>query len=436
MSPSLPPSAPSSKFLTEVHLAHAPGTYQRFAKVIGREHWERRVSQMNAAGNNSQLMARYLHRENSVAYALQRCGELLTVYGALPEDDSSAGDLYPAISFASQVLWMLDAATPVEAGRMVSRVQDALKNPDAMRGLRLELTAATHFARRGLQLEWPEMVGGGTFDLLVNYPGTGSLEVECKSISNDKGRSIHRHEAIAINQLLCDLLTPVLATLTVGLRVVLTVPRRLPTLREHRVALSERIRDQIFVGASTQLSDGSDIRIDEFNLELLGDEAGEGRIECSAPASIIGGASKEAMVMVGGRGGVLVIVLQSMTGDDVLEATFSTLRAAAKRQLTAARPGLLIAGFNDLSSAQMRAIAERHSDPTQPATALESLIRRLLSPPQRNHLIGVALWSRGELLPPRADVTDSAGVSYYFPNRTSRFWRDPFGGMFRSPASA
>jgi len=32
-----------------------------------------------------------------------------------------------------------------------------------MRALRLELSVATHFARRGHRLQWPEMVVGGTF---------------------------------------------------------------------------------------------------------------------------------------------------------------------------------------------------------------------------------------------------------------------------------
>jgi len=424
-----PPAPP--KFLTEVRLADVPDIYQRFSNLIRKGHWERRVAQMDAAIRSSPLMADHLRSENAIAYGLQRCGEFLNMHGALSDDDTSADELYPTIGFAAQALWMIDAATPVEAGKMISRLRDALENPDGMRGLRLELAAATHFARRGLQLEWPEMVSGGTFDLLIRFSEKLSLEVECKSISNDKGRSIHRHEAIAINQLLYELLRPVLPTLAIGLCMVLTVPRRLPTLLEHRVALATRVRDQILIGTSARLPDDVDIRINEFDPEALGDFVSTGRIERSVLASLIGGASKESMVMGGGRGGVLVIALQSMSGDNLLEAAFATLRTAAKRQLTSTRAGLLIAGFDGVTPTQMRSIASLHNDPRQSANVLEQPVRRLLSPPQRNHLIGVTLWSRSELLSPRLEVTDSAGVSFYFPNRTSRFWHDDFGGLFR-----
>ena len=380
-------------------------------------------------------MADHLRSENAIAYGLQRCGELLNMHGAL-FDDAAADELYPMIGFAAQALWMIDAATSIEAGKMVSRLRDALENPDGMRGLRLELAAATHFARRGLQLEWPEMVRGGTFDLLVRFSENLSLEVECKSISNNKGRSIHRHEAIAMHQLLLARLQPVLATLTNGLCVVLTVPQRLPTLQEHRVALAERVKDQIFIGTSARLPDDIDLHIREFKPEVLGDFAGTGRIERSTLASLIGGASKEAMILGGGRGGVLVIVLQSMSRDDMLAAVFATLRTAAKQQLTSTRAGLLVAGFDGVTSAQMQSIASLHNDPRQPTNVLEQSVRRLLSSRQRNHLIGVALWSRSELLSPRLEVTDSAGVSFYFPSRTGRFWSDEFGGLFRSPSFA
>jgi hypothetical protein len=50
--------------------------------------------------------------------------------------------------------------------------------------------ANTHFALRGCQITWPEIVGVGTFDLLVEDESSESLEVECKSIGEDIDRAI------------------------------------------------------------------------------------------------------------------------------------------------------------------------------------------------------------------------------------------------------
>ncbi|MET3497092.1 hypothetical protein [Variovorax boronicumulans] len=417
-------------FVTQLRMTEIPAVYRRFASVIGKDRWERRVAQMDTAIRNSPLLNNHLHSENAVAYALLRCGELIEERGSLPDAVPASLELYQAIAFARQVLWMMDAATPVEAERMRSRARDALENPDAMRGLRLELTLATHFARRGLQLQWPEMVGGGTFDLLIPQYGERGLEIECKSISNDKGRSIHRHEAIAVLQLLVRLLEPISASLRVGLRVVLTVPRRLPTRHEHRVALAQRILQQVLIGTSAQLPDGSDIRIGEFDPVASGNASKDGFMSSADLVTAAGSGNRETIVIVGGQGGALVVILQSFLGDDVVKATFATLHDAAKRQLTAKRPGLLAVGFDGLTPAQLRSIAEQDNDPAQPPTALRRPVSRLLSAPHRNHLIGVALLSRGEMQPPAADFVDSAGASYYFPNRTSRFWHADFSGLF------
>jgi hypothetical protein len=104
--------------------------------------------------------------------------------------------LYPAASFAAQVLSFIDASPKPLAEQFRRRVHGAFKNPDDMRGLRLELMAATHFLRRGRQVSWPEMTGEGNFDLLVSDVGPDGLEVECKSISVDKGRRIHKRESL------------------------------------------------------------------------------------------------------------------------------------------------------------------------------------------------------------------------------------------------
>jgi hypothetical protein len=63
-----------------------------------------------------------------------------------------------------------------------------------MHGLRLELQAATHFSRRGNHVSWHRVNNAGTFDLLVDDLGPSGLEVECKSISDNKGRRIRAHE--------------------------------------------------------------------------------------------------------------------------------------------------------------------------------------------------------------------------------------------------
>lgn len=408
-----------------------PGVYHRFAEVVGAKHWEHRVAQIKGAIKSNPFLADHLHAENTMAYALDRCGVLIARYGCLPVEAEDVRTLYPALSFAGQVLSLMDIASPVEADRLRKRVAATLKNPDAMRGFRLELAAATHFARRGHKLVWPEMVGGGTFDLLVTDLASSGLEVECKSTSGDKGRRIHRREALEFHHLLFTELASIRKSLRIGLAVVLTVPGRLPTRHTDRAALVKHIRQQINIGQSAMLDDGSDIRLTEFDVASLGKIAnGSGSaVVRAAIERATATQNREGMLMSTSKGGAFAFVVQSAVNDDFLDATFDTLSDAAK-QLSGTRPGILIAGFDGLDADQLISIAGQDHDPQQPPTGLACKASKFLSADHRDHVVGVGFLSRSALMPVSSDLVDSSGAAYYFPKRDSRFWHNDFSGLF------
>jgi len=72
---------------------------------------------------------------------------------------------------------------------------ERLKTRRTCGALQFELSVATHFTRRGLHVQWPEMTGVGTFDLLVDGLDTQPLEVECSRFRTTKGEecTVARH---------------------------------------------------------------------------------------------------------------------------------------------------------------------------------------------------------------------------------------------------
>ena len=423
---------PVPSLLTQMGTADIPAVYRRFADVVGARHWKHRVMQMRAAIRGNHALVHYLYNENDIAFGLQRCHDLIERYGQLPSDLEATRTLYPAISFAAQALSMMELAPRVGAERLRKRVEGALKNPNDMRALRLEFSTATHFARRGYRLEWPEMTGGGRFDLLVPDTGRRGLEIECKSVSNDKGRNIHRREALDFNHLLAGELGAIRKNLSVGLAIVLTVHNSLPTRHDERKALATRVRQQITIGRSARFDDGSDIRISEFDLARHGSVANDNRPEVVRVIvdDVTGTKNREAMLIGTEKGGALAFVVQSSVNDDLLDATFRTLGDAARRQLTGTRPGVLIAGFDGLDGEQLLSIAEQDNDPQQEPTALAIRVSRFLSSDNRDNIVGVGFLSRGALRPVTDSIMDSGGTAYYFPKRESPFWHDDFSGLF------
>ncbi|MCP5268993.1 MAG: hypothetical protein H6943_08140 [Zoogloeaceae bacterium] len=416
----------------ELNVADIPAVFKRFADVIGERAWTHRARQMKGAIKGNSFLASFLHEENDIAFTLDRCGLLIAKYGQLPEIGEAVRLLYPAVSFAAQTLSMMDMTTKIEAERLRSRVRGAFANPDAMRAYRLELTVATHFVRRGWGIAWPEMMGRGeTFDLLATSPKGRELEVECKSISNNKGRNIHRREALDFHQLVERELTPLRKTLEVGLAVILTVPKKLPTRVADRQALAKRILTRIHAGSGSRLDDGSDIRITQFDPKLVAHavrtrDAGDLR---SLVEALTGTINRESLLIGTGKGAI-VFVVQSAAEDGFMDETFKTLDDAARRQLTRRRAGILIAGFDGLDGEQLISIAGQDNDPQQHPTALAIGVSRFLSSKSRDHVVGVGFLSRSSLRPMTPGVMDSGGAAYYFARRDSSMCHEDFDHLF------
>jgi hypothetical protein len=181
---------------TELNTTDVPAVFSRFVSVIDDNHWMSQVKLCNEEIRGNHLLDRYLHSEYAIAYQLSQMTELARRYGSIPRQHCQDAAIYPAIGFAVQVLSAVEGFGRVDGERFRRRVHGAFKNPADMRGLRLELSVATHFIRRGDHVTWPETTGVGSFDLFIEGLGKGGLEIECKSISDDKGRKVHRRESL------------------------------------------------------------------------------------------------------------------------------------------------------------------------------------------------------------------------------------------------
>jgi hypothetical protein len=415
----------------DVHSHFVPDIFRRFALLIGDQHWRKRVHACKQEMKGNVFLRSYLMRENDIAFQLDRLSELMDQFGTIPAAEADNPAITPAAVLATQALSIMEDATKDDAEQFRRRIHGALKNPTDMRGLQLELTAATHFARRGSQISWPKTTGKGIFDLLVESDAHDPLEVECKSIGEDKGRKIHRLEVIGFAGLLKPELSSTVTGLNKGISVVMTVPDRLPSAHKERVALAKALARAIFAGNDCDLADGSVIRISDFHVSQLGNVPRLDPRDVRAAVDAISGTDNRSTVIIGTRaGGVLALTVQSRRDDAFLTSVFDTFSDAARRQLTASRAGMLWAGFDGLDGAQLLSIAERDQDSSQQPTALRVAVSDFLSSSSRDHIIGVGFTSRGAHRPAQDGVTEMGGTAYYFPKRKSPFWCDGFGGMF------
>ncbi len=418
----------------ELQTGEISDVFIRFREVVDERYWLKRLSFIKKSTRDHLFLKNYLIEENAIAIALARCSNLVAQHGHIPVHETENHELYPAISLAAQVLSIMEHSSGVEATKLVQRIRGAFQRPDSMRAIQLEMIAATHFVQRGHQIIWPEMEGIGTFDLLVKDLGTNGLEVECKSISFDKGRKIHRREALEFHQLVKLQLQTFSQNLQTGIAVVLTVPGRLPTSFQQKMDLAKHVISSVLAAQSMVLEDGSDIRVSEFDMATLGVlETGGGSVisrEAREAIDQITATQNRESMIVGNKNGAVVFVLQSRQDDTMLQYVFDTLSESAKKQVSKSKPAIFLVGFHSIKAEELLGIAKQDNDPKQPPTALRVAASNFLANQDRDHVVGVGFLSGSALNSEPHGAVKSGGIAYFFPKKESSFWHENFRGLF------
>lgn len=406
--------------------AQVPAVYRRLATAIGPEHWQGSVARQETAIRSNHFLGDYLRSEYAIAYQLEKLRVLVAAHGDVPPQACNDRSIFPALGFAAQVLGVLNQCTRKQARTFVRRVRTAFSSAENMHGLRLELQAATHFTRRGKHVSWHRANNTGTFDLLVDDLGTSGLEVECKSISDNKGRRIHRLDALNFWGEVWKDISAVAQNLHTGMAVVLTVPYRLPADHELRAALAREVVSQVVAGTGAKLSDGSDLRVQSFDPDQVKAAVGGDRQTMRSAIDVATGtANREAALYGTPGGGLLAFVMQSAVADDVLDQVFTTLNDSASRQFTGQRGALFWVALQGLDAEQLMSVHKQDTDPDQRPTGLRLGVSNFLTNAPA-HIVGVVFGSRSGLHPTVDGHTDMGGMTNFFVKEQSPYWHESF----------
>lgn len=414
----------------ELRQDQIPTFFKRFSEAIGPEHWLAQVQRVERDIARNYHLRSHLPKQNSVAIALATASEATKANsGRLPINLTNTPNLMEGFGFAFQSMGMINAARQVsnkKAIELIHRIRNAFAQPGNIRTMQLEATVATHFLRRGHRVSFPELsYGRETFDVIVEDLGPQGLELECKVITHDKGRKIHRLESYEFFHLMEPTLDYQSHRIQGGLAIVITIPGRMPAT-EAMPSLVQAISVQIASGTGGTLSDGTEIKLVEFPKEVLGKLTNPpSELMRSTIDKLTDTENREVFFFApGNRPCVIVAILQSANPDSMLHETFATLAESAGVQLTGKRPGAFIAGLQDIGSDKLLELASEERT-TGIASALTQHVHMFLSRPEFPHVIGVGFFSEFRY----GDFTDK-GTTYYFPKHASEMWDEAYSGMF------
>ncbi len=279
-----------------------------------------------------------------------------------------------------------------------------------------------HLMSRGFEVEFHDFETGGGFDFLTLSGGI-QVEVECKHISADIGRKIHRRELYALGGLLHQSMERATdRSGSQGLFLTVALPGRLSRNKTEQRALAERI-DFVLSGKAMEVNDQvCTLSSREFSLISSPFAHGRERTFDSVRRflkEILGVDSSHVLSHWRPGKAAIVISFESRARDEVVRTIVTRLKEDAKKQFSGKQPACLCVHLADVTEAQLLELAK--SERAGKVTALQRMASHLLQ--KRPYLHSIALVTDASVQRTQAQVgmnlTTSVreiGPSYVFWN--------------------
>lgn len=308
----------------------------RFLELAGHDRWFKRCDQLDADQRRSPFRWKIVSDYHWLEMAIGFQADVL----------AKEGRLLPELANELVLASLNFAATTAEVhaqlstkGRQVleGRLRDSLKAETGFASLYLELDLAQRLMDAGYDVEFADMEGNARYDLLFSRgPFVG--EVECKSLSADAGRQIHRKDFYRFMEAITGALTEHAKRRRREV-LVITLDARLPSNTREQSSLVKAVT--LLLSDDTQrISKGIGFRMERRGYaECLGemqltDHKALYKACCEAfgqNSHVAGGLTDD--------GGCLV-VMRSDREDDTSKPTLEAMRKAAS-QFTGERPGFI-----------------------------------------------------------------------------------------------
>ena len=242
-------------------------------------------------------------------------------------------------------------------------LRDATNRDHGLGPLAHEMFIATHLASRGYEVDFHDLEGGAGFDLLASKGGV-SVQVECKHVSGDIGRQIHRKDLYRLGDRVTPRMLSHLGNLRSGLFMRLTLPGRLHSREDVQEGLCALLGRAMVSGLGRLEENDCCVDMQEFNVArvAVGWASARGvdrsRI-ATALARHFGLVNKNVLVYVQPGKSAIVVAVESKVEDRVLTAIHRMLRESSKKQLDGRLPGILCCHLAEVTEEQLGGLREK-----------------------------------------------------------------------------
>lgn len=323
----------------DLRLARWAGGLGDFVELVDQGRWTRRISQLRRDAERSSLEAKPVLDYHWLELELELHYRNVVSSGRLERARIDATAV-AALEFATSVADLSARLTPRQHPRLLGRLHDGLNSGFA--SIFQELDLARTFELAGWRVHHPELEGFGTYDLLAQKDNS-EIAVECKTLSPDAGRKIHRRPFYS----LMKTLEPTLASPDLAHDRICVV-----TLAD-RLSVSTQSHRRLAVDIAAVLGDPA-MSIDREEYSVVSENFDRLEAEIDRRSGDLSAACHELFGPNPHVAGALtpsirrLVVLRSRIADDPSKAALAA-RSAAARQLPLNRPGLVAIQYEDIA---------------------------------------------------------------------------------------
>ncbi|MDQ8700214.1 hypothetical protein [Hyphomicrobium sp. LHD-15] len=424
-------------FANHISPDQLPTAFRALMQIVPWSVWEKRIGELRPLMNRLPAWEQYLRERHGLEFALADSREYLRNTGRWPWPPRTA-DEYRLAAFITVLVRTFGNVSDPAKRRLAGSIRSALEKDSGLGPLALEMKATGLAMRSGFDVTFHDLENGGGFDLLAQK-GSSQIEIECKHISADIGRQIHRRKVYELGDRLQGFLSNLLDKFDGGMLVRINIPGRLTGNPQQQSAIVRNVMSA--AGGQPVSDDTCEAQIERFSLENSPFSGVSGHLSTLEDVQNFTARRfnlDNAHILTHWRPGkaAVVVHIASATPDSVIDRLFKHMIDDTKHQLSGTRPGCLCVHLADLSPEQLRdlARAEKLGEVTGIRRAISALLNR------RSHLHTVALLTDGDVNfyqtrigSKRVTEVVETGPSYVFYNPDHPSANDPalkhlFGG--------
>ena len=333
-----------TSFITELSASDWEQLIIKFKTIIDFKEWKNRISLLKTEIERYPFLSQFYNENFKIELGFGKLLDYKSSTGRYPTFIRDAKE-YAFFSFILIFVQVHRALGSDGKKRLLGSIQSQLENDSGVAPIAYEMRIIGYLSRHGFKIELNDLENGGGYDFLATHSGV-EIEVECKHLSADVGRQVHRKKFHSLAKTLHLVIENALDHCDSAKLITVTVPGRLNNNHDHQMAIAHRIKKVLSTNTEFSVDENYSVNLSHFRIEEspfslnLDEKEFEERTRQYLESSLKIDRPNLLTYWRPGRSAIIVHVRSKKT-DNVLRTISKRLREDTRNQFTGKKQSLL-----------------------------------------------------------------------------------------------